>query len=32
VRNIVLLHGGSIAVESVPREGTTFSLELPLAP
>jgi len=32
VRNIVLLHGGSITVESVPREGTTFSLELPLAP
>ncbi|HMJ52450.1 MAG TPA: ATP-binding protein [Polyangiaceae bacterium] len=31
VRNIVLLHGGAIAVESAPRRGTTFFLELPLA-
>jgi len=32
VRNIVLLHGGSITVESALREGTTFFLELPIAP
>lgn len=31
VRNIVLLHGGAIAVESAPRHGTTFFLELPIA-
>lgn len=29
---IVELHGGTIAVESVPDGGTTFSVELPLAP
>jgi two-component system, NtrC family, sensor kinase len=29
VRNIVLLHGGAIAVESSVRQGTTFFLELP---
>jgi two-component system, NtrC family, sensor kinase len=32
VRNIVLLHGGVIEVESKLREGTTFRLELPIAP
>jgi signal transduction histidine kinase len=32
VRNIVHLHGGAIAVESSPRKGTTFYLELPIAP
>ena len=31
VRNIVLLHGGAIAVSSAPRHGTTFVLELPIA-
>jgi signal transduction histidine kinase len=31
VRNIILLHGGAISVESAPREGTTFFVELPLA-
>ena len=31
VRNIVHLHGGAIAVESTPRKGTTFYLELPIA-
>jgi two-component system NtrC family sensor kinase len=32
VRNIVLLHGGAIAVESSSRKGTSFHVELPLAP
>jgi two-component system, NtrC family, sensor kinase len=32
VRNIVLLHGGAIAVESIVHRGTTFLLELPIAP
>jgi two-component system NtrC family sensor kinase len=32
VRNIVLLHGGTIAVESALHEGTTFFVELPIAP
>jgi signal transduction histidine kinase len=32
VRNIVLLHGGAIAVESTPRKGTRFTFELPIAP
>jgi signal transduction histidine kinase len=32
VRNIVLLHGGTIAVESSPDVGTSFHLDLPLAP
>ncbi len=32
VRNIVLLHGGAIGVESTPRKGTIFFLELPIAP
>jgi len=32
VRNIVLLHGGAISVESAPRRGTTFYLDLPIAP
>jgi two-component system NtrC family sensor kinase len=31
VRNIVLLHGGSIAVDSTTHHGTTFVLELPIA-
>jgi two-component system, NtrC family, sensor kinase len=31
VRNIVLLHGGAITVESAPRQGTTFFVELPIA-
>ncbi len=31
VRNIVLLHGGRIDVESQPRVGTCFEVELPLA-
>jgi signal transduction histidine kinase len=31
VRNIVLLHGGAIAVSSAPRHGTTFVVELPIA-
>jgi two-component system NtrC family sensor kinase len=31
VRNIVLLHGGTIQVESKVREGTSFRLELPIA-
>jgi two-component system NtrC family sensor kinase len=32
VRNIVLLHGGAISVESSPRRGTSFYLDLPIAP
>ncbi|MET0595974.1 MAG: ATP-binding protein [Polyangiaceae bacterium] len=32
VRNIILLHGGTISVESSQRTGTTFFVELPLAP
>ena len=32
VRNIVLLHGGALAVESSPHKGTTFHLDLPIAP
>jgi len=32
VRNIVLMHGGAIAVESSPSKGTTFYLDLPIAP
>ncbi len=32
VRNIVLLHGGAIAVDSVVDSGTIFTLELPIAP
>jgi len=32
VRNIVLLHGGAIGVDSTPRQGTSFYLELPIAP
>jgi two-component system NtrC family sensor kinase len=31
VRNIILLHGGTISVESSPRAGTTFFVELPIA-
>ena len=31
-RRIVELHGGTVAVESTPDEGTTFSVALPLAP
>jgi two-component system NtrC family sensor kinase len=31
VRNIMLLHGGSIAVDSTPNVGTVFVLELPIA-
>lgn len=31
VREIVALHGGSIAVRSVPGEGTTVSVSLPIA-
>lgn len=32
VKHIVLLHGGSINVESVLKKGTTFTVKLPLAP
>jgi signal transduction histidine kinase len=32
VRNIVLLHGGAVTVESEPDRGTTFVVELPIAP
>jgi two-component system NtrC family sensor kinase len=32
VRNIVLLHGGAIAVDSSLRKGTSFTLDLPIAP
>jgi two-component system, NtrC family, sensor kinase len=31
VRNIVLLHGGNISVESRPGRGTTFLVDLPVA-
>ncbi|PDP87114.1 two-component sensor histidine kinase [Glycomyces fuscus] len=31
VRNLVELHGGSVAVDSVVGEGTTFTVRLPLA-
>jgi two-component system NtrC family sensor kinase len=32
VRNIVLMHGGAIAVDSALDRGTVFTLELPIAP
>ncbi len=32
VREVVALHGGRVIVESVPGQGATFGLELPVAP
>jgi signal transduction histidine kinase len=32
VRHIMQAHGGSVEVESVPGQGSTFTLRLPLQP